>query len=339
MNRVRLGLEAKSLTAVVKAWDLTSPPDYMVALAGGTKEDIRFYTSTNALPDGGLANRIYAADRIVFRKIPAAGVKWRKGITATQCEKVGQTQRGRNRPFCVTLTKDYYMAIYPLTQRQASYYFDVSRCSPTGLNAYGHPWNGYSFDEIRGREKGALWPALGLSETEAHQVDEKSLLHAMRTQLGISTIDLPTHAQWEFACRAGTGTNFYNGEDSVTEAMTSRGTLYGWSKGFASGQPQPVGLLSPNPWGLYDMTGNVYTWALDIIWDGNKSGDDEIDPRGPDTRGGNLAAGSRFWLGGFVGDDAKNYHTANATGTSGNTTGRKEVGVRLVCSADMSELR
>lgn len=337
-----LGTDVNPLTAVVKAWDVTCPPDYMVAKVGGTKDDIRFYLSTNSLPDGGLANRIYTTERIVFRKIPAAGVQWRMGTTASQRALIpvssNTTLANRQRPHYVTLTKDYYMSVYPLTQRQGAHYLSATKCTPAGLNYYGHPWNGYNFTEIRGSEKGLYWPAAGQDETYAHQVDEGSLIYNLRTELGLSSIDLPTHAQWEFAYRAGNGTCFYTGSDSVTEAMTNRVTLYAWSSGFAESQAmQPVGLLAPNPWGIYDMHGNGYAWVLDRNWDGNTAGDPEVDPRGTTA-----AVSNRIWLGSDAGSSVNNMYASMSTNldpgaTDANTL--KRVGVRIVCNADMTELK
>ncbi len=71
---------------------------------------------------------------------------------------------------------------------------------------------------------------------------------------------LPTEFEWEFACRAGTKTDYYFGQDSRLISQ------YEWHKKNADGKPHPVGLKKPNPWGLYDMTGNVNEWTS-TYWD------------------------------------------------------------------------
>jgi formylglycine-generating enzyme required for sulfatase activity len=88
---------------------------------------------------------------------------------------------------------------------------------------------------------------------------------------------LPTNAEWEYACRAGTTTRFSYGDDLNYSSLDQ----YAWFAGNSANKTQPVGTKMPNAWGLYDMHGNVWEWCLD--WHGTYHGGSVTDPRGPDT--------------------------------------------------------
>jgi uncharacterized protein (TIGR02996 family) len=68
---------------------------------------------------------------------------------------------------------------------------------------------------------------------------------------------LPTEAEWEYACRAGTTTTYHSGSNEEALAHTA------WYRGHSPDQPQPVGQKIPNAWGLYDMHGNAWEWCSD----------------------------------------------------------------------------
>jgi formylglycine-generating enzyme required for sulfatase activity len=104
-------------------------------------------------------------------------------------------------------------------------------------------------------------------------------------------LQLPSDAQWEYACRAGTATRFYTGDkDSDLD-------LAGWHDENSDGKLHPVGEKEPNAFGLYDMHGNVWEWCSD--WYGKYSSEAVTDPTGPSSgsdrvyRGGGWDVGAR----------------------------------------------
>jgi formylglycine-generating enzyme required for sulfatase activity len=109
---------------------------------------------------------------------------------------------------------------------------------------------------------------------------------------------LPTEAEWEYACRAGTSTRFYYGDDPGYTNLTN----YAWYGAKSGDITHPVGQKLPNAWGLYDMHGNVWNWCQD--WFDYYTGGLALDPQGPSNptffprsnviRGGRWSALARF---------------------------------------------
>ena len=120
---------------------------------------------------------------------------------------------------------------------------------------------------------------------------------------------LPSEAEWEYACRAGTTTPFSFG-DHITPVLVNYngGFPYaGGKRGLNRGRTVPVGSLPPNPWGLYEMHGNVCEWCAD--WYGPYPRGEQVDPQGPQT------GASRVLRGGSWDYYAGNVRSANRYGS------------------------
>ncbi|MCL2293408.1 MAG: formylglycine-generating enzyme family protein [Spirochaetes bacterium] len=126
---------------------------------------------------------------------------------------------------------------------------------------------------------------------------------------------LPTEAEWEFACRAGTATAYNTGN------VISDNT--GWYMGNSGGRTREVGLKPANAWGLYDMHGNVWEWVWD--WFGEYNAGAKQNPRGPDS------GDYRVFRGGAWGSNVTNLRSA-IRGSVGPWVTYNFVGFRLVRS-------
>ena len=114
------------------------------------------------------------------------------------------------------------------------------------------------------------------------------------------TMRLPTEAEWEYACRAGSTTRYCFGDDAA------RLGRYAWFRDNAAAVPRPVGQKTPNAWGLYDMHGNAWEWCLD--------GYAPYSPRAQTDPRGRSASGQRVLRGGSWADGATMCRSASRRG-------------------------
>jgi formylglycine-generating enzyme required for sulfatase activity len=175
----------------------------------------------------------------------------------------------------VTLTKPFYAGLFEVTQKQWTL---VMGSNPSNYSGDKRPVETVSWNAIRGNSLTYDWPG-------SSAVDTNSFVGRIQIRTGLA-FDLPTEAQWEYACRAGT-TSSYNNGGSTTNDLSKLGRY--WDNGGSSSHHAVVGSYQPNAWGLYDMHGNVYEWCLDWYY-GSLSGG--TDPKGSSsgsrrvTRGG-----------------------------------------------------
>ena len=102
---------------------------------------------------------------------------------------------------------------------------------------------------------------------------------------------LPTEAEWEYACRAGTTTEFYWGDDPDGDKIRD----YAWYEGNSENTTRPVGQKKPNAWGLYDMSGSVWEWCQDWYGRGYPEDKHAVDPKGPASGSDRVVRGGSWY--------------------------------------------
>lgn len=303
-------LDDGSVMPEVTAWATARPPDYMVVdLNDGS---VSYYPAVEFLPDGGLANDAYKTERLVMRKIPAAGCDFRMGSLATD------NGYQSNQPIMwVSFTEDFYLGVYEVTQAQL---LKATGANPSRWSLHElsplRPAEYMKRDELRGANLGHGWPNRNDYQA-AHAVDANSYIWSFRRIVGDAILfDLPTEAQWLFACRAGTYAPFncgYVGPNARYQAdlvaryvdgvnNTYNGNLSNTSNIGTEMGTTVVGSLRPNAFGLYDMIGNVWEYVLDRYSASYTAGEADyvtVDPTGPSTVLADGANGATICGGGY----------------------------------------
>ena len=165
----------------------------------------------------------------------------------------------------VKISRGFYLGKYEITQAQWKAVMGTTPWS-TGRDSV------VSGQYVCGRhhvQSGSNKPAAHISWD-----DVQDLVRRLNRTAGDSLYRLPTEAEWEYACRAGTATRWSFGDD------VSRLGEYAWYGDNVAGEyARPVGTKLPNPWGLHDMHGNVEEWVQDLY--GFYPGENRVDPTGP----------------------------------------------------------
>lgn len=195
--------------------------------------------------------------------------------TFTMGNAEGEAEFGYYQKHTVTISKGYYLGKYEITQGQWT--------AVTGTR----PWSGERFVEEKPDN-----PAVYISWE-----DLQDFIGKLNDAEGAPAYRLPTEAEWEYACRAGTTTAWSFGDDENQLKDYAWYNANTWNAGLQSAQP--VGTKLPNPWGLFDMHGNVWELVQDRLADYPKSA--QIDPQGPTSdftgpiwRGGDYRYAAHF---------------------------------------------
>ena len=180
----------------------------------------------------------------------------------------------------VVISKPFYMSKYPITVGQFRQFV-----SATGYRTEAEKGDGafvWTYKKKWEQKSDANWKNPYFDQTEKNPVvcitwnDAKAFVDWLGAKEGKS-YSLPSEAQFEYACRAGTTSPYFFESDTLTFSS------YGWpqeltSQGFPT---HPVGMKKPNPWGLYDMVGNAWQWCNDWYDEKYYATSPDIDPMGP----------------------------------------------------------
>ena len=287
------------LCAVLSAF---AAKDYCVIDLSGGPDAAKYPVSyLDKAPEGGFTKE-FQTTKLVLRAV-APG-------TFTMGSPDTEFGRGNDETLHrVTLSAGFYIGVFEVTRRQWQLVTGEDPCTFRSSQDDGRrPVETVSYEQIRGKEKGSEWPA-------SAEVDADSFLGRLRAKTGLAAFDLPTEAQWEYACRAGTETAFSNGGSLTSSRGITQRKDFGKGTIFEDCKATTwVGCHEPNPWGLYDMHGHVCEWCLDR-YAGPLDAASAIDPKGSEeglsrvVRGGSGFAGeegrrSAARLGGILPSDA-----------------------------------
>ena len=170
----------------------------------------------------------------------------------------------------VEISQGFYLGKYEVTQGEWE--------SVMGTT----PWSGESYVQEHPSH-----PAVYISWNDVQAFVEK-----LNDAAGSVVYRLPSEAEWEYACRAGTSTRWSFGDDE------SQLTDYAWYRANARDVGEryghAVGTKLPNPWGLYDMHGNVWEWVQDWYSSSYYNSSPRVDPPGPSSGSARVRRGGNF---------------------------------------------
>lgn len=209
-----------------------------VRVAGGTSETTGSYKLRIKKKKGG-GSLITDSIGMELRRIPAGSF-----LMGSNSSEAASEEKPAHE---VTITRSFYIGVFEVTQKQ---YRTIMGSNPSRFSGKNRPV------EMVSRN------------------DAVKFCRRLSAREGV-TYRLPTEAEWEYAARAGTTTEYYWGN--------SFDGRYAWYEDNSGGQTHSVGLKRPNAWGLYDMAGNVYEWCSDWFGEDYYSRSPSVDPQGPSS--------------------------------------------------------
>jgi formylglycine-generating enzyme required for sulfatase activity len=158
----------------------------------------------------------------------------------------------------VTISRDFFVGVTEVTQGE---YEKIMGINPSHFQK-----------RVIRKSDSSLYPVDTVSWEDAVEFCKRLSERLEEKEIG-RVYRLPTEAEWEYACRAGSKTSFSFGDDYLLLGE------YAWFFENSNHQTHPVGEKKPNAWGLYDMHGNVWEWCSD--WHGEYPKGKKTDPVGP----------------------------------------------------------
>ncbi len=317
-----------STAFTVKMTALTGGAPYLVVdLSGGVDAQTYPVSYLSSIPAGGWSDE-YKTTKLVLRLIPPGTF-----MMGSPTDELGHDWYSSNYETLhqVTLTQPFYIGVFEVTQKQ---YQLVMDSAPSSHKGDARPVDSVRYDWIRGWVNGAAWP-------KHNQVDADSFMGRLRSKVNL-LFDLPTEAQWEYACRAGTSTALNSGKNLTATGscanMHEVGRYYYNNrdgKGGYNDYHTTVGSYLPNAWGLYDMHGNVGEWCLDW-WQNDLGANAVTNPKGPNSGSYRLVrGGASYWSSGssfnYAAACRSAYRTRYYNGNTYSYMTAEYVGFRAVC--------
>lgn len=219
----------------------------------------------------------------------------------------------------VTITKSFLIGKFEVTQKQ---YFEIMGENPSYYKGDDLPVETISW--IKATEFCNL-----LSAKEGLQPCYSGKAPKIMCDWNANGYRLPTEAEWEIACKAGTTTDLYNGKEVTVDQcvpLDENVDEIAWFCANGEDITHIVGLKKPNAFGLYDMNGNVWEWCWDwfVINNSAYKGEAETDPIGANAGDGRIFRGGSFRA--FASYQRSSYRTFG----NPSLPGRKDIGFRVV---------
>lgn len=213
-------------------------------------QDVLIWTGVTNVP-------AYKTSKIVMRRVPAKDVTYCMGNNPGN-----HTTSGCDGSAMVTLTNDFYLSVFEVTEGQYKRMTAVGGAIGTAPSSRGddYPVTSLSYNALRGDPANWTdWPE------NQYAVASGTAVAKLRANMPGYLFDLPTEAQWEYACRAGTTNNTYTG---IRATSSSKLTAMLQEVAWVSGNTDTLmvgGLKRPNALGFYDMLGNAAEHCRDLI--------------------------------------------------------------------------